>query len=131
MANATATNKTSLLPSNSNIEPDTIRDTFNITTIAAAGTAQTDATAIGNTQPFVIISNNTAANGARLPTAAFIGQNITVYPALVTNAPLVYPPVGGTINSGTVNAGVASTARKAIEYIAIDRTGLNYVTKGL
>lgn len=131
MAAATATNKTSLLRNNSNIQPDTLRETFNIVTIAAAGTAQTDATAIGNTQPFVLISNNTAANGVRLPIASYIGQVITVYPQLVTNAPLVYPPTGGQINSGTANAGVASTARKAVEYIAIDTTGLNYVTKGL
>jgi len=131
MATATNTFKTSLLPNNANPQPDTLRETFNITTIAAAGTTQATATAIGNTQPFVILSNNTAANGVVLPTAAFIGQVITVYPSLVTNAPLVYPPVGGTINFGTANAGVASTARKAVEYIAIDRTGLNYVTKGL
>lgn len=131
MATATATNKTSLLPNNPNPEPDLIVENNNITTIAAAGTTQATATAIGNTQPFVIINNNTAANGIVLPTAAFIGMVITVYPSLVTNAPLVYPPVGGQINSGTVNAGVASTARKAVDYLSIDATGLNYVTRGL
>lgn len=131
MATTTATIKTSLLQNNANPLPDTLRETFNVTTIAAAGTTQATGTVIGNTQPFVIINNNTAANGVVLPVAAYIGQEITVYPALVTNAPLVYPPVGGTINSGTANAGVASTARKAINYIAIDRTGLNWVTTGL
>ena len=131
MANATALNKTSLLPNNPNIEPDLIVDNNNITTVAFAGTTQATAYQIGNTQPFIIVSNNTAANGGILPTAAFKGMVITVYPALVTNAPLVYPPLGGTINNGSVNAGVASTARKAVDYISIDDTGLNYVTRGL
>jgi hypothetical protein len=103
----------------------------NVTTIAAAGTTQATGAQIGNEQPFVLISNNTATNGTVLPTAAYIGQEIAIYPQLVTNAPLTYPPVGGTINSGTVNAGVATTARKVTKFIAIDRTGLNYVTVGL
>lgn len=137
MATATATNKTSIIPNNPNYNPDVVRDTFNITTIAAAGTTQADATAIGNNQPFVLISNNTAANGVVLPTAFYIGQKITIFPQLVTDAPKVYPPVGGKINNGTANASVASTARKAVEYIAVETvastgfTGLNWVTVGL
>jgi len=131
MAIATSVNKTSLLPNNPNPQPDLNIDNNNIFTVAAAGTTQATAYAIGNAQPFVIISNNTAANGVILPTAAFKGTVISVYPSLVTNAPLVYPPVGGTINFGTVNAGVANTARKTVDYISIDDTGLNYVTRGL
>ena len=132
MATTTATVKTSLLQNGTFIQPDTLRQTFNVTTIAAAGTTIADATPIGNTQPFVIISNNTAANGVLLPVAAYIGQQIVIYPALVTNAPKVYPPTSlGTINSGTAGASVASTARKAIVYTAIDRTGINWVTTGL
>jgi hypothetical protein len=131
MAISTATIKTSLMQNNSNPLPDTVRQLFNVTTIAAAGSVIGDATAIGNDKPFVLISNNTAANGVRLPTAAYIGQVITIYPQLATNAPKVWPPVGGTINSGTVSASVASTARKAIQYVAIDATGLNWVTIGL
>jgi len=131
MAIATTINKTSLLQNNANPQPDTLRNTFNVVTLAAAGTVQADATAIGNVAPFVIVSNNTAANGLVLPAAAYIGQEITIYPALITNAPKIYPPVGGTINSGAVNASVATTARKAVQYTSIDRTGLNWVTNGL
>jgi len=130
MATTTATIKTSLQQNNANIQPDTLRQTSNITTIAAAGTTQANATAIGNTQPFVLINNNTAANGVILPTAAYIGQVITVFPQLITNAPVVYPPVGGAVNNGTVNAGIASPARKAVQYICVDVTGLQYVTIG-
>lgn len=131
MAIATTTNKTSLLQNGDNVQPDTIRTNWNITTIAAAGSTQATATAIGNTLPSILISNNTAANGVILPVAAYIGQEIEIYPALITNAPLVYPPVGGTINSAALNTGVASTARKMVVYKSIDRTGLNWVTKGL
>jgi len=131
MATATTTTKTSLLQNATGILPDSYREVWNITTIAAAGTAQSNGTLIGGESPFVQISNNTASNGVVLPTASFIGQQIWVYPQLATNAPKVYPPVGGTINSGTANASVASTARKVVQYIAVDRTGLNYVTIGL
>jgi hypothetical protein len=131
MAVATSTIKVSLLQNAGNIQPDTLRQTYSISTIAAAGTTQATGTAIGNEQPFVLINNNTAANGVVLPVAAYIGQEITVFPQLVTNAPLVYPPVGGTVNNGTANAGVATPARKAVKYIAVDRTGLNWVTIGL
>lgn len=132
MATATATIKTSLLRNNANVQPDVVRSTFNVKTIAAAGTTIADATPIGNESPFVLISNNTAANGVLLPTATYIGQVITIYPQLVTNAPKVYPPTSaGTINSGTAGASVASTARKAVQYVSIDSTGLNWVTIGL
>jgi len=131
MANATTTNKTSTLLNAKDIQPDAVRQAWNITTIVAAGTAQSNGTLIGNESPFVQISNNTASNGVVLPTASYIGQMISVYPQLATNAPKVYPPTGGTINSGTANASVASTARKVVQYIAVDRTGINYVTVGL
>lgn len=131
MAIATTTNKVSLQVNNSEILPDASRGTFNVVTIAAAGTTQATATAIGNTQPFVLISNNTAANGTILPVATYIGQKITIYPQLPTNAPLTYPPVGGSINSGTVNAGLATPARKAAEFICVSRDGLTWVTNGL
>ena len=131
MAVATSTNKVSLLQNGNSIQPDTYRQVASVVTIAAAGTTQATGTAIGNEQPFVLISNNTAANGVVLPVAAYIGQEISIFPQLVTNAPLVYPPVGGTVNNGTVNAGVATPARKVAKFICIDRAGLTWVTCGL
>ena len=130
MAVATTTNKVSLLQNANNIQPDTLRLSFGNTTVLAAGTTQATATAIGNESPLSTIANNTAANGVILPIAAYSGQNIGLFPALITAAPLVYPPVGGTINNGTVNAGVAITARKVTLFIAADRTGLNWVSLG-
>lgn len=131
MAVATSTTKTSLLQNGNNIQPDALRQAFNINTIAAAGSTQATATPIGNEQPFVLISNNTAANGVLLPTAAYVGQEISIYPQLATAAPLVYPPVGGTVNSGTVNAGVATPARKLAKFICVDRAGLTWISCGL
>lgn len=117
---------TSPLINNPDPLPDGEAVNTNIATVAAAGTTQADATVLS--APFNLISNNTAANGLKLP----VGRvGIVVYPQLVTNAPKVYPPTSGTINSGTVNASVASTARKAVQYVPIDSTGLNYVTIGL
>jgi hypothetical protein len=128
MAVATTTNKVSLLQNANNVQPDTVRNTFNISTIAAAGTTQATGTAIGNDKPFVLISNNTVANGVVLPTAAYVGQEITVYPQVANLALRVYPPVGGTINGGTANAALFVTPRSTTRFITTDSTGLNWAT---
>lgn len=118
-------NTVGLLLNNSNPQPDGVIETpFPITDIAAAGTTQATATAV--TATVTSINNNTAANGVILPVAT-VGQKFYIFPKLATNAPKIYPPVGGTINFGTVNASVAATAQKTIELIAIDATGLNYI----
>ena len=91
--------------------------------VAAAGTTQATATAV--TDSFILINNNTTANGVVLPSAV-AGQEFYIYPQLATNAPRVYPPVGGTINGGTVNVHVAPAAQKMATFIAID--SLNYIT---
>lgn len=111
-----------LMVSNPNPYPDgAVEDTTPVT-VAAAGTTQATATAI--VDEIIVISNNTAANGVVLPVAT-AGQKFFITPALVTNAPLVYPPVGGSINFGTANAGVAIAARKMAVFIALDSVG-NY-----
>jgi hypothetical protein len=127
MAVATTTNKVSLLQNANNVQPDTIRHTFNISTIAAAGTTQATGTAIGNDKPFVLISNNTVANGVVLPTAAYIGQEITVYPQVANLALRVYPPAGGTINGAAVNAALFVTARQTTRFVCVDRAGLTWI----
>jgi hypothetical protein len=91
--------------------------------VAAAGSTQATATSV--TDSFILITNNTAANGIILPILT-AGPEVWIFPQLVTNAPLVYPPVGGSINAGTVNAGLATPARKATIFKAIDGLG-NYV----
>ena len=114
--------QTGLMLSNPNPYPDgQIVDPTPLT-LAAAGTTQATAAPVVN--DVTTISNNTAANGVILPVPT-AGQTFYIIPALATNAPLVYPPVGGSINFGTANAGVAITARKMAQFIALDTLG-NY-----
>jgi len=133
MAVATTTNKVSLLQNASNVQPDTITHTFNISTIAAAGTTQATGTAIGNDKPFVLVSNNTVANGVVLPAAQYRGQEIVVYPQVASLALRVYPPVGGSINNGTANAAIFATPRQGTRFICVDTgvaqggLGLNWI----
>lgn len=118
-------NTVGLLVNNANPLPDAVTESaFPINVIAATGTTQ--ATAAPLTSNLTAISNNTAANGVVLPVGN-VQQKMYIYPQLITNAPLLYPPVGGTINFGTINAGVAITARKLTEALAIDNTGLNWI----
>ena len=116
-------NTIGLLINNANPLPDAMLEESTPSTIAAAGTTQ--ATAAPIVDIVTTITNNTAANGVILPVGTG-GQSLYIIPALATNAPLVYPPVGGTINFGTANAGVAITARKPAQFIALDSSGLNW-----
>lgn len=117
-----------LLINNPSPLPDGSVASPNIMTISAAGTTQATATAI--TAPTNIISNNTAANGVILPVGSK-NQSLVVIPSLATNAPKVWPPLGGTINFGTVNASVAAPAQRNTSFRAIDSTGLNWVSDSL
>lgn len=124
----TASTNLGLLINNPSPLPDGTVGTSNIQTIAAAGTTQATATALA--APVNVISNNTAANGLALPVGT-INQTVLVIPALATNAPKVYPPVGGMINFGTVNASVAAPAQRETSFRAVDNTGLNWVSSSL
>jgi len=117
-----------LINSPNGLPDGSVLSTASSATVAAAGTTQATATPI-NTQ-LVIITNNTAANGVILPVGVK-NQEIIVFPQLATNAPKVYPPVGGTINGSpgpnAVNASVAATAQTKTAYYCIDDTGLNWI----
>lgn len=102
-----------------------------VATIAAAGTTQATATpVVGEVN---LISNNTAANGVILTIpnnqgSGNIGQRVAIYPQLVTNAPLVYPPLGGTINGAAVNAGFATAARVMRNFLCVSADGLTWIS---
>jgi hypothetical protein len=121
-------NTVGLLLNNPSPLPDGTVGSANIQTVAAAGTTQ--ATAAALPAPVNIISNNTATNGVILPVGT-INQAIVVIPSLATNAPLVYPPVGGTVNFGAANVAAAAPARRQTSFRAIDSTGLNWVSDSL
>ena len=126
MANATNASKVGNLINSSHPLPDgSVATTASSNwSLAAAGTTQATATPV--TAQLNRITNNTAANGVILP-VGIQGQVIMIYPALVTNAPKVYPPVGGTIGGGAANASVAATAQVKSFYYCIDDTGLNWI----
>lgn len=128
MALATTTNKVSLLQNAVTIQPDAIRQVFSVTPHLAGGTTQATATPIGNESPFELIANNTTANGVILPVASMIGQEIIIYTQLPNASMRVYPPVGGTVDSGVVNAAVFALPRKLIRFVSVDRTGLNWIS---
>jgi hypothetical protein len=113
------------LISNSNPYPDGAIQVPFVSTIAAAGTTQSTATPI--LAEVNLINNNTAANGFILP-VGLLGQRVVVYPQLVTAACLGYPPVGGTINNGTVNAGAATVARIMKTFVCVSGNGLTWVS---
>lgn len=94
-------------------------------TIAAAGSGQTDATTAGGSVSIVTAASG--ANGVIVAKAKIIGRQRVIYSSAATNALLVYPPVGGTINNGTINAALSLPARKPVYMIAIDNTGLNWI----
>lgn len=108
--------------------PDGTVSNPNVQTVAAAGTTQATATPL--LVQLNVVSNNTAANGLVLPVGTK-GQTVAVMPALATNAPKIYPPLGGTINFGTVNASVAAPAQRETTFRAVDTTGLNWVSSSL
>jgi len=70
---------------------------------------------------FTVAASN---SGARLPTTATAGDNFFIanYDA---NTMIIYPPVGGILNGGSLNAGVNLTTKKSAECICIDN--LNYI----
>jgi len=88
-------------------------------TVAAAGSGQSDATLIGANVTTVTGASGT--NGVVLrkgkgTNGIYAG---VIYSSAATNALLVYPPSGGTINGGSANAALSVTARKPAIFYAI------------
>lgn len=92
---------------------------------AAAGSSQTDATLIGANVSN--ISGATGSNGVVLRKGKNTPYAGVIYSSAATNALLVYPPVGGTINGGSVNASVSVAARKPAIFWMIAGTGLDFI----
>lgn len=125
MATGTNALKTSPLVNSANPLPDaTSQTTTSIATVSAAGTVQTDATLVGAN--ITIIDNNTAANGVILP-VGYKGQVITIFPALITNAPKVWPPVGGTVAGLSANANTTAVARAKTFFYCVSDNGLTWI----
>lgn len=93
-------------------------------TAAAAGSSQADATLIGAFA--TTITGASGTNGVVLRNTKN-PYTALVYSSAATNALLIYPPVGGTINSGSVNAAFSATARKPVVLYCLSKDGLTWV----
>lgn len=92
-------------------------------TVASAGSNQATAALIGANVS--IVTGATGATGVVLRSAKNTSYGGMIYSNAATNALLVYPPVGGTINNGTLNAALSVAARKPATFYSIDN--LNFI----
>lgn len=77
------------------------------TAIAAAGTTAAGATPLVSSVN--VLGAVPASSGVSLPSEVASGANIKVLNNTAT-AVTVYPPLGGTINGGSINAGISLAA---------------------
>lgn len=91
-------------------------------TIAAAGSAIGNATAIVNQFQTVTGADDTKGVILPTPTAATLGDEYIVYSSQATNGLKVFPHVNGTINDGSANAAVVIEGKSAARFVAYDTT---------
>lgn len=88
-------------------------------TVAAAGSSQTDATAITVLLTYVTASDGT--KGVKLPTAA-AGLVYEVYNTVASQGLKVYPNTSDDINDGSANAAVTIAGKTFARFCAVDAT---------
>ena len=92
-----------------------------VSTIAAAGNAQNNATAVPANAAVVLVTGASGTNGVILPTPTQIGQQVEIVNTNGTNALLIYPDSGGTggkIANGAANASYSLAAAKGATLVA-------------
>lgn len=92
--------------------------------ISAAGSTQATATAL-SLDDLQVVTTVAASQGVILPSILSAGDKIVVANYDASDALSLYPPVGGKINNGTLNAAVSITAGKNAVCTCID--SLNFV----
>lgn len=88
-------------------------------TVAAAGSAQTDAAEIS--ARLNIVTGGDGSVGVRLSGAQRC-RELFVYNAATTGGVNVYPHVGGDINDGTQNAAVVIEGKTLAMFVCLDGT---------
>lgn len=96
-------------------------------TIAAAGSSQTDAATGGGN--VTVVTGASGTNGVIIGKPKVMGRQRIYYSSAATNALLIYPPVGGTINNGSTNAAFSATARTPVYLTSITADGLTWIAK--
>lgn len=87
---------------------------------SASNTTQATATAI--TADVTVFSTVVSTGAAILPAGG--AADILVMNGQATNALVVFPPIGGTINGGSANASYSQAVSKCARYVTAD--GLNW-----
>ena len=87
---------------------------------SASNTTQATATAI--TADVTVFSTVASTGAAILPTGG--AADILVMNGQASNALVVFPPIGGTINGGSANASYSQAVSKCARYVTAD--GLNW-----
>lgn len=91
-------------------------------TVVGAGTAQSGGTAI--VEKTNLLTSETGETAFVLPA----NHTGSIFVKAGTVAALVFPPVGGAVNGGSVNASFSVTAAKTAVFAPIDDgTGLNWM----
>ena len=85
--------------------------------------ATTQATATAITADITVFSTVASTGAAILPNNSS-AADILVMNGQATNALIVFPPVGGTINGGSANASYSQAVSKCARYVTAD--GLNW-----
>jgi len=85
--------------------------------------ATTQATAVAITADITVFAT-VASTGAAILPAGSGAADILILNGQATNALIVFPPVGGTINGGSANASYSQAVSKCARYVTAD--GLNW-----
>ena len=100
----------------------TAQPIFTPEAVAAAGSSQSDATAVGASTGFVHATAADATKGIKLP-AAVAGRTIIVKNSDAANAVLkVYPATGDAINAISANSALSMAAKTSAVFVALDGT---------
>lgn len=96
--------------------------TVGVEAVAAAGSAQGDATAMAATTTFVHATGADATKGIKLVAAA-AGRVVIIKNADAANAVLkVYPATGDAINALSADAAISLAAKTSAVFVALDAT---------
>lgn len=99
-----------------------LQPVFTPEAVAAAGSTQSDATAIGASTGFAHCTGADATKGVKLP-AATAGKVVIVKNSDAANAVLkVYPATGDAINALSANAALSMAAKTCAVFVALDTT---------
>jgi hypothetical protein len=87
-----------------------------VTALTASTTTQSTATAI--TADISVFTTVASTGAVILPTGG--AADILIMNGQATNALIVFPPIGGTINNGSANASYSQAVSKCARYVTAD-----------